>query len=44
MCGLVAGTWTGVEAGVFDRVIGRSKKVHGLRDVRPVLDDVWLAA
>jgi ABC-type transport system substrate-binding protein len=43
MCELVASTWAGTEAGVFDRVIGRAKRVQGLHDVRTVLDDVWLA-
>jgi peptide/nickel transport system substrate-binding protein len=43
MCQLVDNTWAGAEAGVFDRVIGRSKRLQGLHDVRTVLDDVWLA-
>jgi peptide/nickel transport system substrate-binding protein len=43
MCQLIDNTWAGVEAGVFDRVIGRSLRVQGLHDVRTVLDDVWLA-
>ncbi|HEX4518344.1 MAG TPA: ABC transporter substrate-binding protein [Gaiellaceae bacterium] len=43
MCELVDSTWAGAEAGVFDRVIGRSKRLQGLHDVRTVLDDVWLA-
>jgi peptide/nickel transport system substrate-binding protein len=43
MCELITTTWAGAEAGVFDRVIGRSKRVQGLHDVRTVLDDVWLS-
>jgi peptide/nickel transport system substrate-binding protein len=43
MCHLITETWAGAEAGVFDRVIGRSKRVQGLHDVRTVLDDVWLS-
>ncbi len=43
MCELVDSTWAGAEAGVFARVIGRTKRVRGLHDVRTVLDDVWLA-
>jgi peptide/nickel transport system substrate-binding protein len=43
MCELIATTWAGVEAGAFDRVIGKAKRVEGLHDVRTVLTDVWLA-
>jgi ABC-type transport system substrate-binding protein len=43
MCELIDTTWAGAEAGVFDRVIGRSRRVQGLHDVRTVLDDVWLS-
>lgn len=42
MCRLIDRTWAGAEAGAFDRVIGRSKRLQGLHDVRTVLDDVWL--
>ncbi len=42
MCELVTTTWAGVEAGAFDRVIGKLSNVQGLHDVRTVLDDVWL--
>ncbi len=43
MCELITTSWAGTEAGVFDRVIGRARRVQGLHDVRTVLDDVWLA-
>jgi peptide/nickel transport system substrate-binding protein len=42
MCELITKTWAGVEAGAFDRLIGKSRRVQGLHDVRNVLTDVWL--